>query len=112
MKKSPELGVLSPRHPRSPWTADRIAYLRKRWSQGVSASRIAAELGAGISRTAVLGKLHRLGSAHSSPAARSRPAPSLGAAVFRSGHRSRHPAVIPLQSPHRRIQLGGAGEGR
>src|SRR6185369_12292593 len=52
-----------------PWTDARIAYLKARWSQGVTAQRIARELGGGISRSAVLGKIHRLGFADLSPRA-------------------------------------------
>ena len=43
------------------WTEERIALLTKLWSEGLSASQIAAELGGGASRNAVLGKAHRLG---------------------------------------------------
>jgi len=42
------------------WTDDRIELLKKLWSDGLSASQIAAELG-GITRNAVIGKVHRLG---------------------------------------------------
>jgi GcrA cell cycle regulator len=42
------------------WTDERIELLKKLWSDGLSASRIAAELG-GITRNAVIGKVHRLG---------------------------------------------------
>ena len=52
-----------------PWTDARIAHLKMRWSQGVTAQRIARELGGGISRSAVLGKIHRLGFAELSPRA-------------------------------------------
>src|SRR3954453_14437492 len=52
-----------------PWTDARIAYLKARWSQGVTAQGIARELGGGISRSAVLGKIHRLGFAELSPRA-------------------------------------------
>ena len=52
-----------------PWTDARIAHLKARWSQGVTAKRIARELGGGISRSAVLGKIHRLGFAELSPRA-------------------------------------------
>jgi GcrA cell cycle regulator len=51
----------------SPWPRERVAYLRLRWSQGASARRIAQELACGISRSAVLGKIHRLGIADLSP---------------------------------------------
>ena len=43
------------------WTDERVELLRKLWSDGLSASRVAAELGAGITRNAVIGKIHRLG---------------------------------------------------
>ena len=43
------------------WTDDRIAQLQKLWDQGLSASQIAAELGEGVTRNAVIGKAHRLG---------------------------------------------------
>jgi GcrA cell cycle regulator len=42
------------------WSAPRVALLRQRWAEGLSASSIAKELGSGISRCAVLGKVHRL----------------------------------------------------
>ena len=42
------------------WTDERIERLKKLWSEGLSASQIAAELG-GVTRNAVIGKVHRLG---------------------------------------------------
>ncbi len=42
------------------WTDDRVDLLKKLWSEGLSASQIAAELG-GVTRNAVIGKVHRLG---------------------------------------------------
>jgi GcrA cell cycle regulator len=42
------------------WTDERVENLKKLWSDGLSASQIAAELG-GITRNAVIGKVHRLG---------------------------------------------------
>jgi GcrA cell cycle regulator len=42
------------------WTDERVALLTKLWTDGLSASQIAAELG-GITRNAVIGKVHRLG---------------------------------------------------
>jgi GcrA cell cycle regulator len=41
------------------WTDERVELLKKLWSDGLSASRIAAQLG-GITRNAVIGKVHRL----------------------------------------------------
>jgi GcrA cell cycle regulator len=42
------------------WTDERVETLKKLWSEGLSASTIAAELG-GVTRNAVIGKVHRLG---------------------------------------------------
>jgi GcrA cell cycle regulator len=51
------------------WTDERVEILKKLWSEGFSASQIAAELG-GITRNAVIGKVHRLGlSGRAKPAA-------------------------------------------
>lgn len=43
------------------WTDERVELLRKLWMDGLSASQIAAELANGITRNAVIGKVHRLG---------------------------------------------------
>lgn len=43
------------------WTDDRVATLAKLWGEGLSASQIAAALGGGVTRNAVIGKVHRLG---------------------------------------------------
>ena len=42
------------------WTDERIERLKHLWTQGMTASQIADELG-GVSRNAVIGKAHRLG---------------------------------------------------
>ena len=42
------------------WTPERVETLKAMWSAGQSASQIALELG-GITRNAVIGKIHRLG---------------------------------------------------
>jgi GcrA cell cycle regulator len=42
------------------WTDERVETLKRLWIDGLSASQIAAELG-GITRNAVIGKVHRLG---------------------------------------------------
>ncbi len=42
------------------WTDERVELLKKMWSEGQSASQIAKELG-GVTRNAVIGKVHRLG---------------------------------------------------
>jgi GcrA cell cycle regulator len=55
------------RSPSSPWTRERIAWLKARWAQGATAEEIAKELAHGISRNAVLATIHRLGIVHLSP---------------------------------------------
>ena len=42
------------------WTDERVETLKRMWSDGQSASAIAKELG-GVTRNAVIGKVHRLG---------------------------------------------------
>ena len=42
------------------WTDERVELLKKMWTEGQSASQIAKELG-GVTRNAVIGKVHRLG---------------------------------------------------
>lgn len=57
------------------WDDGRIERLKQLWTDGLSASQIAAELG-GVTRNAVIGKVHRLGlsgRAKSKPASVARP---------------------------------------
>lgn len=70
------------------WTDERVETLKKMWGEGQSASQIAKELG-GVTRNAVIGKVHRLGlsnrsggggAAPSKPAAASKEAPAAKAA--------------------------------
>ncbi len=42
------------------WTEERVGILKKLWMEGLSASQIAVELGEGVTRNAVIGKVHRL----------------------------------------------------
>ena len=42
------------------WTDERVEILKKMWGEGQSVSQIAEELG-GVTRNAVIGKVHRLG---------------------------------------------------
>ncbi len=63
------------------WTDERVELLRQLWLDGRSASQISAQLGHGLTRNAVIGKVHRLGLAGrarspSSAAAPPRPAPT------------------------------------
>lgn len=42
------------------WTEERVETLKKLWMEGLSASQIAGILGEGVTRNAVIGKVHRL----------------------------------------------------
>src|SRR3954465_6580408 len=57
------------------WTEERIERLKELWTEGLSASQIAAELGGDVSRNSVLGKANRLGLAHGPAKASSAPRP-------------------------------------
>ena len=79
------------------WTDERVESLKKLWLEGLSASQIAKQLG-GVTRNAVIGKVHRLGL--SGRAAPSQPA----RATFRPSRP--RPAAQPTQAPSapRRIE--------
>ena len=65
------------------WTDERVEQLRQHWLEGKSASQIAGLLGHGMTRNAVIGKVHRLGlagRAKSPSSAPPRPRPAAGAA--------------------------------
>lgn len=74
------------------WTDDQVTTLTKLWTDGLSASQIAKQLG-GVSRNAVIGKVHRLGLA-------GRAAPSQPA---RSGFKSPRLPARAAPSPPRRV---------
>ncbi|MBP7241360.1 GcrA family cell cycle regulator [Amaricoccus sp.] len=48
------------------WTDERVETLKAMWAEGKSASQIAKELG-GVTRNAVIGKVHRLGLSNRGP---------------------------------------------
>ena len=78
------------------WTDDRVGALKKLWLEGQSASQIAKQLGGGVTRNAVIGKVHRLGL--SGRAAPSQPART--ATSFRTTRpRPAAPAATPAQAP-------------
>lgn len=88
------------------WNEDRIAALTKLWGEGLSASQVARQLG-GVSRNAVIGKVHRLGLAgRAAPAAcrsvsglpASRPRPrAVIASMAASAPRMPRPPLPPLR---------------
>ena len=54
------------------WTDERVELLKKMWGEGQSASQIAKELG-GVTRNAVIGKVHRLGLSNRAGASAAKP---------------------------------------
>jgi GcrA cell cycle regulator len=75
------------------WTDERVAVLKKLWLDGLSASQIAKQLG-GVTRNAVIGKVHRLGlSGRAAPSQPSRP-------LYRS-QRPARPAASAAAQPRR-----------
>ncbi len=61
------------------WTDDRVEILKTMWMEGKSASQIAKELG-GVTRNAVIGKVHRLGLSNRATTTKSKATPKVKAA--------------------------------
>jgi GcrA cell cycle regulator len=82
------------------WTDERIERLKELWSQGVTASQIADELG-GVSRNAVIGKAHRLGlQSRPSPVKANEPeAPAAAAEKPRAAPKAKAAASAPEPQP-------------
>ncbi len=93
------------------WTDERVELLKKMWSEGQSASQIAKELG-GVTRNAVIGKVHRLGlsnrsagSASTTAAKSTREKPAKPAAKAKTGSKAEAapaPEKKPAPTPQRR----------
>ena len=83
------------------WTEDRVGALKKLWLEGQSASQIAKQLGGGVTRNAVIGKVHRLGlSGRATPSQPARTATT----TFRPARTRTTPPVQP--SAPRRVEGG------
>lgn len=77
------------------WTDERVTTLKKLWLDGLSASQIAKQLG-GVTRNAVIGKVHRLGlSGRAAPSQPARPA-------FKAPRPAR-PAATAMPAAPRRV---------
>ncbi|MHB8528389.1 MAG: cell cycle sigma 70 cofactor GcrA [Caulobacteraceae bacterium] len=86
------------------WTDERVELLKKLWLDGLSASQIAKQLG-GVTRNAVIGKVHRLGlSGRATPSQPSRslfkaprpPRPAATSGVLHRRTPERHHPAPPL----------------
>jgi GcrA cell cycle regulator len=95
------------------WTTERVDQLRNYVDAGLTCSQIAAEIG--VSRNAVIGKIHRLGLSPGRPAAAlARPCPQRGQRPRLPSHRqmlrlisvetpfvAADAAAVPIESAHR-----------
>ncbi len=85
------------------WTDERVELLKKLWTDGLSASQIAAELG-NVTLNAVIGKVHRLGL--SGRAKDAKPNSSAAAARPRKATRAPSaPAPIPPQAHNNNVVI-------
>ena len=98
------------------WTEERVELLKKLWLEGLSASQIAGVLGEGVTRNAVIGKVHRLKltgrakPASSTPRARTAPrAPGIRRVSGGSGGVSRPSSGIASMMKSRSMPSGGGG---
>ena len=78
------------------WTDDRVEILKKMWGEGQSASQIAKELG-GVTRNAVIGKVHRLGLSNRTATAAPAAAPAAAAKPEAKAKPAAKPAALPAQ---------------
>ena len=86
------------------WTASRIETLTRLWLAGLSAGQIAKQLGGGMTRSAVLGKLYRLrlcGRIAASPPGRVRLRPATPNPVCTGPARAKRPVTPPSASKPR-----------
>jgi GcrA cell cycle regulator len=80
------------------WTDERVELLRQLWLDGKSASQISAQLGHGLTRNAVIGKVHRLGLAGRAKSPSSAPAAPRPVAAPRVAPRPA-PSAAPAARP-------------
>ncbi len=112
------------------WTDERVETLKRMWAEGQSASQIAKELG-GVTRNAVIGKVHRLGLSNrdagtdaetaapvksepapapklaAKPAPKPEPAPTPAAKPEAKPAAAAEPAATPAFTPRRQIVPAG-----
>ena len=105
------------------WTDERVELLKKLWAEGLSASQIASELG-GITRNAVIGKVHRLGlsgrgkttaqqpkarkprTTNTTAPARPRPTRSVGNTALKADYEpAPSPVVVARPSPVHELEI-------
>ena len=80
------------------WTDERVELLKKMWTEGQSASQIAKELG-GVTRNAVIGKVHRLGLSNRAGAGAAPSAPAASPAKPAAKEKPAAPAAPKAARP-------------
>ncbi|MDQ1901165.1 GcrA family cell cycle regulator [Paracoccus sp. WLY502] len=78
------------------WTDERVETLKRMWAEGQSASAIAKELG-GVTRNAVIGKVHRLGLSNRNDDPEPAPAPAPEPVADKKIDRKPAPAAEPAR---------------
>ncbi|MXU66874.1 GcrA family cell cycle regulator [Oceanomicrobium pacificus] len=78
------------------WTDERVEMLKTMWGEGKSASQIAKELG-GVTRNAVIGKVHRLGLSNRASAPASKPTAKEPAKAAKPAPKEKAPAPQPAK---------------
>src|SRR3972149_3775965 len=91
------------------WTDERVELLKKLWAEGLSASQIAARLG-GVTRNAVIGKVHRLGLSGRATSSRSSSPRPRRAPVPRAGPLNERASILTLKEAMCRWPIGDPGE--
>ena len=85
------------------WTDERVELLKKMWTEGQSASQIAKELG-GVTRNAVIGKVHRLGLSNRSGGGSASAAPAAAAKPEAKPKPASKPAAAPAPAPEPEVE--------
>ncbi|MGC0224468.1 GcrA family cell cycle regulator [Pseudooceanicola nitratireducens] len=85
------------------WTDERVELLKKMWTEGQSASQIAKELG-GVTRNAVIGKVHRLGLSNRSGGGSASAAPAAAAKPEAKPKPAAKPAATPAPAPEPEVE--------
>ena len=87
------------------WTDERVEILTKMWAEGNSASQIAKELG-GVTRNAVIGKVHRLGLSNRATTSTSKKSDSNAKSVPKSSSKVKQKlARLKSQNPSQTMLL-------
>lgn len=97
------------------WTEERVELLKKLWLEGLSASQIAGVLGEGVTRNAVIGKVHRLKlsgrakPATSAPRARAASRPAAPRRMSSPASTSRSSGLGTVMKTRNTMSSGGGG---